>query len=310
MILKHWILALCSLCLIGCTTIPTDVWDAVKDAIEDIKPDPTPDDPIVTPDPPPVVVPPSTDLPQNPRTGKNKSGSISEYFSAKAKSYDSSYRVSWPSHFSDHMKIGSGSYTMVEGVRLTYRNQDKDYGANRPKYEIPQREINLDRALLYVLHAKDGTPVGWIRTGLTGGKYLPDQAAGEDADEPPPSVVTPDQPAPPAAGDQFAYVPGDGSTRIHIPARFKPWQLHIFSRRKHAHLYGPDKSGGLDYVIGQSGAALKAASVAAGDDGSLLIFVNTSGEGTGGLANAGWRILDPNKAVYGDGSRLKPGENK
>ena len=50
--------------------------------------------------------------------------------------------------------------------------------------------------------------------------------------------------------------------------------------------------------------------VAAGDDGSIMVFVNTSKEMTGDNRNAAWRIMDPTQAQSGDGDRLKAGENR
>ena len=51
-------------------------------------------------------------------------------------------------------------------------------------------------------------------------------------------------------------------------------------------------------------------SLAAGDDGTLLVFINTAAAQTGEYHNAGWRIMDPTQGVYGDATRLKPGEDK
>ena len=123
---------------------------------------------------------------------------------------------------------------------------------------------------------------------------------GEAAPEAPPQ-----EPA-----DQFAYEPGPTSTKISVPRSFGVWKMHIFSRRKHVTLYGPDHTTGPSWTIPMSGAALKAASLAAGDDGSIMVFVNTSKEMTGGSRNAAWRIMDPTKPQSGDGDRLKAGEDR
>jgi hypothetical protein len=142
------------------------------------KPDKPPEEPDTTetpdtPDTPPDE--PDSDLPQNPKTGTNLPNSISEYFTAKKKDYDKSYRISWPSYFSNHMGVGGGSYCTANGLKLRYRNQDKDHGANRPKYQIPQEAIDLNKEILYILYDNSGQTVGWIKTNLTNGKYLPDQ---------------------------------------------------------------------------------------------------------------------------------------
>ena len=113
----------------------------------------------------------------------------------------------------------------------------------------------------------------------------------------------------PTPADPFRYEPGADSVRIHVPAHMQAWKMHVFSRRKHFTLYGP-ASGPGPYTVPMSGAALGAASKEAGDDGTLLVFVNTTQAQTGDAKNAGWRIMDPTKAVTGDGTRLKPGENR
>lgn len=109
---------------------------------------------------------------------------------------------------------------------------------------------------------------------------------------------------------QFSYTPGADSTTIYVQPSFGVWQLNIFSRRKHHTLYGPDRTTGPSWTIPMSGAQLKAASLAAGDDGSIMVFVNTSKELTGDNRNAAWRIMDPTKPQSGDGDRLKAGENR
>lgn len=118
--------------------------------------------------------------------------------------------------------------------------------------------------------------------------------------------VTP--PVTPPANSGFAYLPDATGVTIRIP--YSHWQMYIFSRRRHNTLYGPDKTGKSEYRINMTGQQLRDASIKSGDDGSLLIFVNTTSEMTGKYKNAGWRIMDPTKAVTGDATRLKPGEDK
>jgi len=73
------------------------------------------------------------------------------------------------------MGIGSGSYCLADGVKVEYRNQDGDNGSNRPKYQISQNNVNLNKEVLYVLYNKSDKAIGWIKTSLTNGKYLPEQ---------------------------------------------------------------------------------------------------------------------------------------
>jgi len=113
----------------------------------------------------------------------------------------------------------------------------------------------------------------------------------------------------PTPGDEFTYRPGVDSTVVSVPARFGAWKFHLFSRRKHATIAGPIEGKG-PYTIPLSGARIKAGSIAAGDDGTALAFVNTNSAQTGEYRNAGWRIMDPTKDVTGDSTRLKPGEDK
>jgi len=125
----------------------------------------------------------------------------------------------------------------------------------------------------------------------------------------PPVVVEPPKPEPIEEEDQFSYEPHSSFTQIKVPERFGVWQMHIFSRKRHFTLYGPDKTKG-PWTIPMSGEQLRKESIAVGDDGTLLVFVNTSNEKTGKYKNAGWRIMQPEKPQYGDKDRLKEGENR
>lgn len=115
-------------------------------------------------------------------------------------------------------------------------------------------------------------------------------------------------PSDPTPSGEFSYEPEATGTTIRVP--FAHWQIHVFSRRKHVTLWGPDKSGKLEHRIPMTGQQLRDASLKAGDDGTLLVFINTHTEMTGEHKNAGWRILNPLAPVRGNDSRLKPGEDR
>jgi hypothetical protein len=124
-------------------------------------------------------------------------------------------------------------------------------------------------------------------------------------------VPTPEPPVPepPKPQDEFMYRPGSSSTTITVPARFGAWQFHLFSRRKHYTIAGPIRGAG-PYTIPMSGEQIRSASLAFGDDGTALAYVNTNTAQTGEHKSAGWRIMNPIQAVTGDATRLKAGEDK
>lgn len=131
-----------------------------------------------------------------------------------------------------------------------------------------------------------------------------------------PPADTPPATTTPTSGSAFLWQPGSDSVRIVIPAKYAHWKMHVFSRRKHVILYGPDTRGGnrsqdIEYVLPGNGEAWRRKSLEAGDDGTLLVFINTRDVPAGGqLKNAGWRIMNPASSVSGDGDRIQPGENK
>jgi hypothetical protein len=63
-------------------------------------------------------------------------------------------------------------------------------------------------------------------------------------------------------------------------------------------------------MISIPAADLAKRSIMAGDDGTLLFFVNTTDIETPPHKNAGWRIMRPTQRQEGDGDRLKPGQDK
>ena len=125
-------------------------------------------------------------------------------------------------------------------------------------------------------------------------------------------AATPD-PAP-VPQTEFAWIPGADSVVVKIPAKYAHWKFVIVSRRKHVMLFGPDYRGGnkiqeVIYTLEGGGAAWRQKSRDAGDDGTVMVFVNTKEVPPGGDArNAAWRIMNPTAAQYGDGDRLMPGQ--
>ena len=122
-------------------------------------------------------------------------------------------------------------------------------------------------------------------------------------------------PAPVTSSGGFRWEPRSDSVRVVIPASLPHWQFHVFSRTRHATLYGPDSRGGnraqdIEYILPGSGDTWRNRSLAAGDDGSVLVYINTQDVATGSHRSAGWRIMDPRQAQSGDGNRLKVGEDR
>jgi hypothetical protein len=126
---------------------------------------------------------------------------------------------------------------------------------------------------------------------------------------------TPAQNPPPASsGSGFLWQPGADSVRVVIPASLPHWQFHVFSRRKHHVLYGPDNRGGnkeqnVEYILPGSGASWRQKSVDSPDDGTLLVFINTRDQ-IGTYRSAGWRIMNPERTQSGSGDQLKDGEDR
>ena len=121
-------------------------------------------------------------------------------------------------------------------------------------------------------------------------------------------------PAPTASKSTFLWQPGTDSVRVVIPASLPHWQFHVFSRRKHHVLYGPDNRGGnkeqdVEYILPGSGASWRQKSVDSPDDGTLLVFINTRDQ-IGTYRSAGWRIMNPERAQSGNGDQLKDGEDR
>ena len=133
----------------------------------------------------------------------------------------------------------------------------------------------------------------------------PSQTADNETDN--------DQTAPAPSSSGFLWQPGADSVRVVIPANLPHWQFHVFSRRKHHVLYGPDNRGGnkeqdVEYILPGSGASWRQKSVDSPDDGTLLVFINTRDQ-IGTYRSAGWRIMNPERTQSGNGDQLKDGED-
>jgi hypothetical protein len=117
-------------------------------------------------------------------------------------------------------------------------------------------------------------------------------------------------PSTPAVGtDEFIWEPQGSNVKVTIPAWLPHWQLHLVSRRKHATLYGPDKKAGnaakaIEYILPKSAAQYIEASKAAGDDGTLLIHINTRDVASPPYKSASWRIMKPLQRQAGEKDRL------
>ncbi len=152
--------------------------------------------------------------------------------------------------------------------------------------------------------------------GNTGTRTNSSAASNDDSPSVEPSVAPSVAPASAdAGGGTFLWEPRSDSVRIVIPASLPHWQLNVFSRRRHMTLYGPDNRGGnraqnVEYILSGGGAVWRQKSLDAGDDGTLLVFINTRYAATGSLRNAGWRIMNPSARQSGDGDRLVAGENR
>ena len=182
-------------------------------------------------------------------------------------------------------------------------NTEVQPNGNREHYRWKRMGNQYTGPIVLRVETLDGNKWSWTVTYPTDrydGKITP--TVGDQT-----APAEPTEPAEPA--DQFSYEPGESSTRVYIPRRFRVWKFWITSRRKHNSIIGP-LSGDGPWTINMSGADLRKASLDSGDDGSLLVFINTYTQQTGNLNNAGWRIMDPTKTVTGDADRLKPGENR
>lgn len=128
-----------------------------------------------------------------------------------------------------------------------------------------------------------------------------------------PAPVPAPDPTPAPQSGTFLWEPRADSVRVVIPASLPHWKFWVFSRRKHATLYGPDRRSmnraeNVEYILQGNGAYWRQQSLNAGDDGTLLIVINTKDLQANGERNAGWRIMRPEQAQSGDGDRLQPGD--
>ncbi len=122
-------------------------------------------------------------------------------------------------------------------------------------------------------------------------------------------------PAPSVGSGHFLWQPQADSVRVVIPASLPHWKFWVFSRRKHVTLHGPvygsnNRVADYEYILDGNGASWRQKSLAAGDDGTLLIVVNTRDMQFTGYRNAGWRIMTPEAAQSGDADRLQVGQDR
>lgn len=275
----------------------------IKEAIQRLKDkiDPPEVEPPVTPADPPATPDPGA-MPDASNPGAYRAG-----FLWKPESESNGrLAVLIPSAFTHRTnKLGELVHggQVIENTTRAHNDAVQPNG-NREHYRFDRAGGQYPANVQFSITTLDGAKWYWLIPSPSqryDGKIAP--TVGQPAEPSP----TPDEPSAPA--DQFAYQPGESSTRIYIPRRFRVWKFWITSRRKHNPIIGP-LGGDGPWTIDMSGADLRKASLDSGDDGSLLVFVNTYTQQTGDLNNAGWRIMDPTKAVTGDSTRLKPGENR
>ena len=267
----------------------------LKDKIDppDVEPPVTPDEPPATPVPGAM---PDASKPANYRSG----------FLWKPVGDDNRPAVALiPSAFTHKttrkMEMLRGG-SVIESASRAHNTEVQPNG-NREHYRWKRQGNQYTGPIVLRVETLDGNKWSWTvpyPSDRYDGKITP--TVGDQT-----APVEPPEPTEPA--DQFSYEPGASSTRVYIPRRFRVWKFWITSRRKHNAIIGP-LGGDGPWTIDMSGADLRKASLDSGDDGSLLVFVNTYTQQTGDLNNAGWRIMDPLKSQYGDGDRLKPGENR
>ncbi len=114
-------------------------------------------------DKPEAVEPAKPELPTNPQTPPDLEGSISEQWSFSRKDYDNTWRVRWPTYFYTAHKVGQGSYCTVNGDRAEFRSYDKDHGAYRPSYTMPQ-SIPVALPATCILYDREGNALAWFIT--------------------------------------------------------------------------------------------------------------------------------------------------
>ena len=148
-----------------------------------------------------------------------------------------------------------------------------------------------------------------------------EQQSSVDGTTSPTTPENPDTPVvdpPPVVQSGFVWEPRSDSIRIVIPASLAHWQFLVVTRKHHQTLYGPDNRASnrdvdIEYILpgGPGVWSARASSLDSSSGVQMLVYVNTRDGQATGHNSAGWRILDPYQAYYGDdGIRLQPGENK
>lgn len=274
----------------------------IKTAIQRLKDklDPPEVEPPVTPEPSPEPTPAPGALPDASKPANYRAGFLWKPVGDGGRPAVALLPSAFTHKTTKRMEMLRGGSVIETTTRA--HNGDTMPNGNREHYRWKRQGNQYTGPIVLRVETLDGNKWSWTvpyPSDRYDGKITP-TVGDQPAQEP-----TPD----PTPADPFRYEPGADSVRIHVPARFGAWKLHVFSRRLHHVLHGPEMGAG-PYTVPMGGAALGAASKEAGDDGTLLVFVNTTQAQTGDAKNAGWRIMDPTKAVTGDGTRLKPGENR
>lgn len=205
--------------------------------------------------------------------------------------------------------------TTLKAMGKTLSRPDSISNGYRPTWRVGGNpsgkqtlELILSNGDRYLLYIKDSA-----RAYRSTNPPWDIRRSGADQVEAPTRPTTP-EPGNPSG--QFQYIPGTDSVTIIIPPGIEHYQFHVFGRRKHVALYGPDRSGSGRYVIPMSPARLQAAARAAGEtDGSIMAYVNTNkvypdARGVSCGKQVGWRIMNPLVPQSGDGDRLLCGEDR
>ncbi len=177
-----WIRAGAGLLLVAALNVACEDWTRVEidssepvaanppatdpaDPADPANPPPSPGSPAPAPTPAP---PPSGDLPTNPQIPASTPGSNDQLWYFSFKTHDNTYRIRWPTYFYTVYRLGSGSYTLCNGLRANFRSYDTDNGAMRPSYSLPGPASRLSGRVICVLYAADGTALAWFATNATG----------------------------------------------------------------------------------------------------------------------------------------------
>lgn len=151
--------ALCA----GCATVNQKLLDKINAAITDyMAEETTPPEDANTP-PSQETQPDESDmigLLKNPDTPPNAPGSISQEWSFSLKTYDSTYRIRWPSFFAP--TCGKASYTMAGPHRAAFRSYDTDNNSKRPSYTMSSSLPLAGDSITCILYDDSGSAVAYF----------------------------------------------------------------------------------------------------------------------------------------------------